>query len=160
LTALQTAFEAATNASAMGGQMTTAVKNQCRTELLSALRRQASYVQGVCQQDEAGMLSSGFQSVSQNRSPRPLERPRILKVLHEGTEMLTLRVAPVGTARLYEVQRRVSGGEWEAAGTFQQSRRMEIGGLTPGVLYDLRVRALGGSTGHSDWSDALSCRSL
>jgi hypothetical protein len=33
-------------------------------------------------------------------------------------------------------------------------------GLTPGTTYSLQVRAVGGSTGYSDWSDAVSHMSL
>lgn len=160
LTALQSAFGEAMVASELGGVLSTVVKNEARAALLGALRRQANYVQGVCQHDEAGMLASGFKPASLNRAPRPLEKPLVLKVLNVRTETLMLRIAPVPTARSYEVQRRTDGGEWQAAGIFQQARRMEIGALVPGALYDLRVRAIGGSTGYSDWTMVPGYRSL
>lgn len=160
LSALWQAFDAAMLASETGGVLTTVVKNDCRAELLSALRRQASYVQGICRHDETGLLSSGFKPASQNRAPAPLLKPIILKVLNERTETLTLRVTPVSNARSYEVQRRTADGEWQTVGVFSQARRIEVGGLTPGALYDLRVRAIGGSTGTSEWSMPTSARSL
>jgi hypothetical protein len=39
---------------------------------------------------------------------------------------------------------------------FTQARRIVLTGLTPGVTYAVRVRAIGGSTGFSDWSDPIS----
>jgi len=37
---------------------------------------------------------------------------------------------------------------------------MPLNGLTPGTNYSLDVRAVGGSTGYSDWSDPVSHMSL
>lgn len=45
---------------------------------------------------------------------------------------------------------------WQSAGMFTQARRIVLTGLTPGVTYAVRVRAIGGSTGFSDWSDPIS----
>ncbi|PYR85245.1 MAG: hypothetical protein DMG18_06830 [Acidobacteria bacterium] len=39
---------------------------------------------------------------------------------------------------------------------FNKSRSMTITGLTPGTIYAIQVRALGGSTGSGDWSDAVT----
>ncbi len=160
LASLQSAFGDAMTASDLGGRQTTAVKNQCRTELLSGLRRQASYVQGVCRHDETGILSSGFKVASQNRVQSPLPQPVILKILNERTETLVLRLTPITNARSYEVQLRVGEGDWQSGGIYQQARRLEVPNLTPGTRYDLRVRALGGSTGYSDWSGVTSAMSL
>lgn len=43
---------------------------------------------------------------------------------------------------------------------FTSSRGMKITSLTPGGMYTFQVRAVGGSTGYSDWSDAVSHMSL
>jgi hypothetical protein len=58
---------------------------------------------------------------------------------------------PVTNARAYEVQYK-NGGGWLPAGIFTQARRIEINGLTPGSAYTVQVRAIGGSTGYSDWT--------
>jgi len=41
-------------------------------------------------------------------------------------------------------------------GIVTQARRIEIGNLPPGNTYAVQVRAIGGSTGYSDWSDPVS----
>jgi hypothetical protein len=42
----------------------------------------------------------------------------------------------------------------------RQARRIEVANLTPGTTYNIRIRAIGGSTGQSDWSDVASRMSL
>ncbi|MFA6561406.1 MAG: fibronectin type III domain-containing protein [Verrucomicrobiia bacterium] len=51
-------------------------------------------------------------------------------------------------------------GPWQSGGHSTTSRSIRINGLTPGGLYEIQIRALGGSTGTSDWSDAKQHRSL
>ena len=70
---------------------------------------------------------------------------------------LTLRLQPVVNARAYEVQYKIGTGDWVAAGTFTQARRIVIGGLTPGTVYTLQARAVGGSTGYSGWTPTQPC---
>jgi hypothetical protein len=41
---------------------------------------------------------------------------------------------------------------WQEAGIYTQARRIVLMGLTPGTVYFVRVRAIGGSTGYSEWS--------
>ena len=53
-----------------------------------------------------------------------------------------------------------SPGPWERHLIFTGSRSMPINGLTPGGNYQFQIRAVGGSTGYSDWSDAVSQMSL
>jgi hypothetical protein len=36
------------------------------------------------------------------------------------------------------------------------SQHITFDGLTPGTVYTIEVRAIGGSTGQSDWSDPSS----
>jgi chitodextrinase len=47
-------------------------------------------------------------------------------------------------------------GPWQTAGLFTNSRSMTINGLTPGMTYMFQVRAVGGSTRYSDWSNPVS----
>jgi hypothetical protein len=80
--------------------------------------------------------------------------------LNERSEKLALRLTPIANARNYQVQTRTGTGDWQEAGIFPQARRIEVARLTPGTVYDLRVRALGGSTGYSSWSDVTSRMSI
>jgi hypothetical protein len=91
---------------------------------------------------------------------RTARRPAIVKVLNEQSAKLTLRLTPVANARNYQVQIRVGEGEWQDAGIFPQARRVVVDKLQPGIVYDLRARALGGSTGYSDWINPTSRMSL
>jgi hypothetical protein len=160
LESLQSAFGDVLAATATGGMLTTAVKNQCRADLLSAMRRQASYVQSICRHSLTDLLSSGFHAASQNRAQTQLATPAIRSILNEASEQLTLRVTPIPNARNYQVQIQTGQGEWQEAGIHPQARRLVVTQLTPGTRYNLRVRALGGSTGYSDWSDVTSAMSL
>jgi len=58
--------------------------------------------------------------------------------------------------------KRVSYGAngWQAAGVFTQARRIVLQNLTPGTTYNIQARAIGGSTGSSDWSDPVSHMAL
>lgn len=160
LTALNDGFSAALVASDHGGRAATVVKNDARLVLMNALRRQASYVEGVSKHDLPQLLSSGFNAASQNSAQSPLAQPVILNVLNQFSTRLTLRVTPIANARNYQIQKKIGEGEWEDAGISSQARRIEVGNLTPGTTYTFRVRALGGSTGYSDWSDPISRMSL
>jgi hypothetical protein len=62
----------------------------------------------------------------------------------------------VRNARAYEVQFKNGTGGWQPAGIATQARRIEINDLTPGNTYSVQLRAIGGSTGYSDWSDPVS----
>jgi hypothetical protein len=45
---------------------------------------------------------------------------------------------------------------WKPAGSFTAARRIILTSLTSGTVYNVRARAIGGSTGYSDWSDPSS----
>ena len=89
----------------------------------------------------------------------------IRDLLHGNTGQIIMRVGAISTARNYEPQYALIGpggtpGPWVSAGLFSNSRSMPVNGLTPGAEYLFRVRAVGGSTGYSDWSDTRSHRSM
>jgi hypothetical protein len=159
LSALQTDYAQKLAANLTGGTVATAAKNKARAALTDGLRRQGIYVQGVAN-EMITLLSSGYSSVSQNRAQTQLVRPWIRKILNEDTGKLTLRVTPIANARNYQVQIQVGGGEWQEAGIFPQARRLVVANLTSGTVYNIRVRAIGGSTGYSEWSNVTSRMSL
>ncbi|HZF02224.1 MAG TPA: fibronectin type III domain-containing protein [Methylomirabilota bacterium] len=155
LSAAQTAFEAAMTAMAQGGMQATAAKNDARAKLVALLRQEANYVQLTGKNDLPTLLSSGFQASSTNNTQSPLDTPGILGLDNGMSTQLVARVQGVINAKAYEAQVK-NGGGWTPAGVFTQSRRMVLAGLTPGQIYAVQVRAVGGSTGYSDWSDPVS----
>jgi len=157
----QTAFTAAIAAMAQGGTLATATKNNARADLVNSLRLLALYVQTNCNNDLPTLLSSGFQAVQGSQPPHPLDKPSISSVENGETGQLFLKVMPVANAHSYEVRVAVSGtggalGPWQSAGIFSSTRNLSLTGLTPGTLYSIEIRAIGGSTGYSYWSDAVS----
>jgi len=78
----------------------------------------------------------------------------------DSTE-LVLKVTPIVHAKCYEVRSAAvcegnTPGPWQTAGLFTNSRSMTIDGLTAGTTYMFQVRAVGGSTRYSDWSNPVS----
>ena len=160
-----TAFTAAIAAQAQGGTAATAEKNNQRDALVDLLRQLASYVQDTAGNDLAKLLGSGFDAVSTNRAQAELEKPAIRALDNGNSGQLLVRVGPVKNAKCYEVRHAALGaggapGPWQSSGLFTTSRSMSLNGLTPGTNYTVQVRAIGGSTGYSDWSDPVSHMSL
>ncbi|HVU27042.1 MAG TPA: fibronectin type III domain-containing protein [Verrucomicrobiae bacterium] len=155
ITAAQSAFHNAIVAAAGGGAQFTAAKNEARVALENLLRQEAAYVQGVAGQNLSVLLSSGFEAASTNRTQSPLTTPVIVGLDNGQTTQLILKIQPVANARAYEVQTK-NGGGWTPAGVFTQSRGIVLPGLTPGQVYSVQTRAVGGSVGYSDWSDPVS----
>jgi hypothetical protein len=139
----------------------TAEKNNKQEALIAILRRLKHYVQDNCRNDLAILLSSGFQSVATTRVRAPLAIPSILSVNPGSSCELVLKANRIANAKCYEVQSVAMGadggpGPWQAAGLFTSTRSMKIAGLVSGTTYLFQVRAIGGSTGYSDWSNTVS----
>jgi hypothetical protein len=146
-------FEQAIAAAASGGPPDTAAKNDSRANLLGMLRQIAGYVQITCNNDMATLLSSGFRAMSTNRASTQLDQP-IELVIDNGTSgQLVASVKPVKNTSLYEGRIKGPTGDWLPSVFTGDSQHIEFNGLTPGLVYTVQVRALGGSTGQSDWSD-------
>ena len=152
LTAFTAAFRDAI-AAATGDPVNTAAKTKAREALLDALRKDANYVQTLASHDLEMLLSSGYYAGSTNHARSPLDQPVIVDIENLATTQLMLRLNPVLNAKSYQVQTNTNGnGTWQEAGIFTQSRRIVLAALTPGTTYNVRARAIGGSTGYSDWS--------
>ncbi len=155
------ALNAALAAQAHSGAAATAEKNNKQEALIALLRKLKHYVEDNCGNDPAVLLSSGFQAASSNRSRSPLANPAILSVDFGNSGELVLKVSPIARAKCYEVRSAAVGaggvpGGWQPAGLFTSSRSMTISGLAPGTTYAFQVRAIGGSTRYSDWSNPVS----
>jgi hypothetical protein len=149
-------FTAKMAAAQNGGVADTAAKNNSRQALLGDLRRVATYVQMTCNDDPALLLSSGFQAQSTNRASTPLEQPQSLSIKNGGSGQLVATIDPVRNANMYEGRIKPSDGDWLPSVFTGDSQHITFMGLTPGKNYTAEVRALGGSTGQSDWSDPSS----
>ena len=149
-------FTAKMAAAQTGGVSATAAKNNSRDTLVGMLRKVATYIQLMCNEDPALLLTSGFQMQSTSRSSTPLEKPQGLSVKNGGAGQLVARVDPVKNANMYEGRAKPVNGDWLPSVFTGDSRRITFSGLSPGTNYTIEVRALGGSTGQSDWSDPSS----
>ena len=75
------------------------------------------------------------------------------------------RSPPFANANGYEARYAAIGaggtpGPWQTGQVFPNTRTLAVNGLTPGNSYPIQVRALGGSTQYSDWSDSVQHMSL
>ena len=156
VTAALTEFTTALSAAADGGKQATAAKNEKRTTLLTVMRQLASYVQGTCKNDLSILLSSGFDAASTNHSQTELDTPVLLGINNGNSTKLTLNVQPVPNAKAYEVRHSSTSNVWVPGGVFTQARKIVVENLTPGTMYTFQVRAVGGTTGYSGWSDPVS----
>jgi len=154
-------LNAALAAQPQGGPSATAEKNNKKEALIALLRRLRHYVDENCGNDLSVLLSSGFQAAVTTRTRLPLANPSILNLGLGNSTELVLKVTPIAHAKCFEVRMAVVGagntpGPWQTAGLFTNSRSMTIDGLTPGTTYMFQVRAVGGSTRYSDWSNPVS----
>ena len=163
LAAVQSALDELTAAMAgqvQGGTTATAAKNNKRDALVGLLRKLAHYVQLSFGNDLEVLLSSGFLAVGSKTPSSPVAKPSILSVDSRNTTQLVVKVGKVTRARCYEVRFAAIGaggapGPWQPGSLFLTSRSMPVSGLTPGTNYVFQVRAVGGSTIYSDWSDPV-----
>ena len=149
-------FTAKLSAAETGGQADTAAKNDSRQNLVTLLRQQASYVQMICGENLSTLLTSGFQAQSTNRASVQLAKPESLVIKNGTTGQLIASIAPVKNVNMYEGRIKLSDGDWMPSIFTGDSQHITFGGLTPGKNYTIQVRALGGATGQSDWSDPSS----
>jgi hypothetical protein len=153
LTTLNTALRAAITAADAGGPQQTAAKNKAYSAITDALRKNANYVEIQSDNDLETLLSSGFDVVSTNRAQAPLDQPVIMEISNLATTQLLVRLLSILNAKSYQVQLATTvNGPWQEAGIYTQARRIVLLALTPGTVYFVRVRAIGGSTGYSEWS--------
>jgi hypothetical protein len=62
----------------------------------------------------------------------------------------------VTNAKAYQVQFSTGTGAWQEAGIYPNTKGIVQKNLTPGTVYNMRIRAVGGSTQYSDWSATVS----
>jgi hypothetical protein len=158
-------FSESIAAATAGGPADTAMKENKREILIGQLRQLAGYVQSLHGNDLAKLLESGFAAVSTNSASSPLETPVIRRIDNVVSGQLIPSVTRVKNARVYEVRYFLldangTPGPVQNGGLHSSSRALPVTGLTPGALYQIQVRAIGGSTGYSEWSLAVTQRCM
>ena len=156
LQSLQTALQDAITASAQGGTVNTALKNEAQDAMISALRQTAAYIQSLAPTlTLSQVLTSGFDVVNPNTTPMPLEQP-VFTLDNSTTAQLAVYLQAVTNAKAYQVQFSTGAGLWLEAGIYPNTKNIVLKNLTPGTTYNVRIRAVGGSTQYSDWSATVS----
>ena len=153
-------FTASIAAATVGGGHATSEKEKKRHALIAMLRQLALYVQANCNDDMAILLSSGFLAANTSRAKQPLPKPVITAVTQGNSGQFIVKVKAIRNARSYDIRYSPVGSgitvdKWPVENGFTDSRAMVIVGLTVATTYSFQVRALG-STGPTDWSDAVN----
>jgi hypothetical protein len=157
LASYQASFSAARVEARKGGKDRTQVKQAARRTLQDALVKTGLYCRGEACHNLDALLTSGFAVVSTNRVSGPLDTPTIKNILNNVSGQLTVRGNGVLNGRMYQVQASTDGGKtYTNMGNFNGARRMVLTPTTPGTVYLVQFRALGGSTGQSAWSNPVS----
>jgi hypothetical protein len=152
MTTRKGSLDAAITAAAGGGVALTAAKNAALQFAIDGLDALAFYVQTVARYDLPLLLSSGFQAASTNRAQSQLDAPSVTGIDNSISTQLAVHLSPITNAVGYEVQTCTGMGAWMTAKFSTQARTITLTGLATGTVYNVRARALGGSTGQSDWS--------
>ena len=143
-----------------GGSPTFAARDSAFDALTAALDGDADDVEKAVKDNMEMLLATGYLPVSTNRTTSPLDDTAILGLFNNGTTQVLLRLQPVVNARVYQVQTSVDGGKtWQEAGLSSKAQRIVIPNLVPGTTYLVRARAIGGSTGASNWTSPSSIMS-
>jgi hypothetical protein len=140
-----------------GGTIATQAVYKAFDAVTEALNADANDLENVIGHDLEALLSTGYLPVSNNRSQSPLDDTAIVNLMNNGTTQLLLQLLAVRNAKSYQMEISLDGGKtWLAAGISTKSRPILLTGLIPGTTYTVRARAIGGSTGASDWTPARS----
>jgi hypothetical protein len=158
LTAALAAFETIVAAKGLNQtRLLTAQRDQARETLLDVIRQTGASVESIAMESLSTLESSGFTARSKSKAQSQLVTPVILKASRFRTTQLLLRLTRINNAKLYETQFSTDGGKTWTSGSYStQARRIILTNLVPGTVYLIQARAIGGSTGKSDWSSPIS----
>ena len=154
---IKTNFDSAIIAAGDGGTLQTAQKDAARVALVTALNKEASYVDINCGGSLVALRSSGFQEVSTNRVRQVLDPPVIIAATN-GPQSGQIQVRLKGDSHRRVLQGRLKpmGGEFGPVITFENTHEIIFKGLVAGTTYIMQLCGLGGSTGQSDWSEPVT----
>ena len=139
-----------------GGVIQTAAKNAALEAAFEGLDANGLYVQTMARTSLPVFLTSGYQAMSTNRAQSPLDPPLITGIDNDVSTQLNVHLTTITNALGYEVQLLIAN-VWTTVKFSAQARTIILIGLTTGTVQQVRARALGGSTGQSEWSLPMSC---
>jgi hypothetical protein len=160
LATLKKTFDDAIIAASEGGALAKAHRDAARAALLSALNKDASYVDINCDEDMTVLLSSGYETVSTNRAQTVLNPPEVTSAEYGQAGEIKLRVKGDPNRKAVLGRCKTMDGDWGPVVTFKNSRSILFDGLKAGTTYVMQLCGLGGSTGQSDWSEPVSKMAL
>jgi hypothetical protein len=152
MTTRMNSLQAVVAAAEGGGTVQTAAKNAAWQFALDGLDAIAFYVQTTARYDLPMFLTSGYQVVSTNHGQSPLDTPSVTGIDNDISTQLDVHLTPTANAVGYEVQTSTGTSGWQTTRFSTQARTVTLTGLATGTVVQVRARALGGSTGQSDWS--------
>jgi hypothetical protein len=124
--------------------------------LIAALRQTAGYVQSLAVTlTLSQVLTSGFDVVNTNKTQSPLDQP-VFTLDNSMPIQLAVYLQSVTNAKAYQIQFSAGTGAWQEAGIYPNTKGIVLTNLTTGTIYNVRIRAVGGSTQYSDWSATMS----
>jgi hypothetical protein len=158
LTTAQGNFHAAIAAASEGGKSLTADKTAKREIVTGLLRQLAVYIEAIPNMTAANAMLSGFEVlVPAHHSPTALAVPVILGFNNVASTKLGVKLQGSPGARGYEFRVGIGSGVPLSGEFFSSTRGIVLKGLTPGTLYTVQVRALGGGNLTSEWSPSVNC---
>jgi hypothetical protein len=157
LATYRVAFSAAMVEARKGGTDRTRLKKAAKLVLVDALMKNAFYCQGEARHERDALLSSGYDIVSSNRTPSPLDQAAIRSIANNISGQLTVRGQSVVNGRLYQARTSTDGGQtWLLWPQCTGARLMVLQPVIPGTIYRVEFCALGGSTGQGPWSNPVT----
>ena len=99
----------------------------------------------------------GFDVVVWSKTKITLLAPTGISLDNSITMQLGVYLQAVAGAKAHHVQSSADGGKtWLDVGIWPNTKGIVIQNLTPGTIYTVRIRAIGGSTQYGPWSPSIS----
>ncbi len=141
----------------------TALRDTLRTALTALLKQLAPYLELIAQGDLSILVTTGYDlrhDIVHNSGVDPLPAPDGFQVSHGTlTGTLTVQVIRLTGAGSYDVQTTQGDpgveANWQHVLSSKNASHILLSGLTPGQIYWIRLRAIGGN-GNGAWTDPLS----